>query len=144
MMKPYLLIFRDLNYSENDIKQYLDTLSEILDWYAYFQNSIFIISESNSDILAEKICKKFKSLDFLITEIPMNNNQGMLTKDLWQFINNPEQQIEFKAKFIESSKDRSLTDDSKTDNDIVNDLKWFDIKSTLSELMKKFKNKANK
>ena len=97
-MKPYLLIFREIKFSRFEITDYLDSLEEVLDWYAYFANAIFLISELQSNELAALLKEKFNGLDFLVTEIPLNNKQGMLSEEIWFFINHPETQIEFKSK----------------------------------------------
>lgn len=140
MMKPYLLIFRELEITREEILMYIDSLKEILDWYAYFPNAVFLISKLQSSELAELLKKKFNELDFLVTEIPIENKQGMLAEDLWFFINDPERQIEYKTKGLEIPKSHHALEYNETGGKSKdNKESWLNIMNSLSEFFKNWK-----
>jgi len=139
-MKPYLLIFRETEISREEILIYIDSLEEVLDWYAYFPNAIFLISKFQSNELSELLKKRFKDLDFLVTEIPLENKQGMLAEELWFFINDPEKQIEYKTKNLKISNNfQSLDYDKVIDKTKINVELWHNFKNSFSEFLKKLR-----
>lgn len=89
MLTPYLFSFNCLAMPRQQVLDFLDTLPQVLNWYAVLAESIIVISEHNAAELRELIRNRYPYTFFIITEIPRGNNDGLLPKAAWDFINNP-------------------------------------------------------
>jgi len=89
MLKPYLLSVDGIVMRRNDVLDYLDTLPEVLNWYAIMRDSIFIISEYNATQLREALHLRFPYSFFIITELQAGMYDGWLPKKNWDFIARP-------------------------------------------------------
>lgn len=92
MLKPYLLVFHPSTQSRQEILNFLDTRSEVLNWFAWGDTGIFLISEESAYLLSNIIHEKFPNIIFVITLLPTGNYltvNGWLFKNNWDFINDP-------------------------------------------------------
>jgi hypothetical protein len=90
-MNTYIICFYQQDVSEDELATYLDTKSEVLDWQIALPNTIFIVSKRNAKYLTRLIEKKFPKGLFLVTEYNAQNSDGLLSEDMWEFLNNPEE-----------------------------------------------------
>jgi len=89
ILKPFLLVFDNSQLMRQAILDYLDTRSDVKNWFAFLPTSIVIISDQTAYKLAEIIRQKFPDVLFIISEIPVGSNDGWLDGRVWSFINNP-------------------------------------------------------
>ena len=88
-MRPYLLVFNDQLVPRQQMLNFLDTRSEVLNWYAFLPAGIFVISEHSAHELAAVIHQEFPIVFFIINEVVPGRNNGYLPMVAWEFINNP-------------------------------------------------------
>ena len=90
-MKSYIISFYHQDVSEEELATYLDTKSEVLNWQTSLPNTIFIVSRRNAKYLSRLIEKEFPDSLFLVAEYNAQNSDGLLSEDMWEFLNNPEE-----------------------------------------------------
>ena len=90
-MKTYIISFYQQNISEEELATYLDTKPEVLNWQIPLPNTIFVVSKRNAKYLTRLIEKKFPTSLFLVAEYNTQNSDGLLSEDMWEFLNNPEE-----------------------------------------------------
>jgi hypothetical protein len=90
-MKTYIISFYHQDASEEELATYLDTKSEVLNWQTTFPNTIFVVSKRNAKYLSRLIEKQFPDSMFLVAEYNAQNSDGLLSEDMWEFLNNPEE-----------------------------------------------------
>ncbi len=88
-MKAYIISFNPLILPTNELLGYLDTRTEILNWYLPFAGTIMIVSNHNQTALANMMSARFPVHHFLITETNIFNTDGRLLNQAWEFIRNP-------------------------------------------------------
>ena len=89
MLVPYLLVFNSYVVLRQDIVDYLDTRREVKNWFAFLPSAIVMISEEDVHKLSLIIRERFSNMNFILTKIERNENNGWLNKAVWDFINNP-------------------------------------------------------
>lgn len=89
MLVPYLLVFNPYMVLRKDIIDYLDTCREVKNWFAFLPSDIVIISEEDVHKLSSIIREGFYNMNFILTKINRNENNGWQNKAVWDFINNP-------------------------------------------------------
>jgi hypothetical protein len=87
MKKVYILFYSKSLGTREEVRDYLDSLSEVLHWRYDIANVFYLISEENADTLAKLIHQFSPKGRFLITEFSKKNNQGWLFKETWEFLN---------------------------------------------------------
>lgn len=90
-MKTYIISFYQQNISEEELATYLDTKSEVLNWQIPLPNTIFVVSRRNAKYLTRLIERKIPNGLFLVAEYNAQNSDGLLSEDMWEFLNNPEE-----------------------------------------------------
>jgi hypothetical protein len=89
MNRPYLLVYSDTLGSRQEVKNYLNSMNEILTWRYDLPNSFYLVSDSNARVLAKRLRELAGDKGrFIITEISANDRGGWLTADSWYLINN--------------------------------------------------------
>ncbi len=87
MRKSYLFIYDDKVGSREDVKKYLDSLSQIINWRYDLPNSFYLVSELSAEEIADLILEYTKEKGrFLVTELA-SNKQGWLTNISWAMVN---------------------------------------------------------
>jgi hypothetical protein len=87
MKTVYILFYSNSLGTREDVRDYLDSLSEVLHWRYDLANVFYLISSENADTLAELIHQFSPKGRFIITEFSKQNNQGWLPKETWEFLN---------------------------------------------------------
>lgn len=88
-MKTYLLTFNHEIVPRQVVLDYLDTRREILNWYAFLQGSIFLVSRSSVLELETLFVSKFPNVFFAVAEVSRMKSGGWLPKLAWEFIGQP-------------------------------------------------------
>ena len=89
MLKPFLITFDAAQINRQALLDFLDTRSEVKNWFAFLPTAIFVISDHSAQQLAEAIRTGKPGISFVITAMPDGKNDGWLGKNVWEFINNP-------------------------------------------------------
>lgn len=86
MKKSYVFIYNSGVGTRDEVRNFIDSLPEILDWRIELPNTFYLITELSADQLADKIRTINKNNGFfLITEVH-HNRQGWQSRDAWNFI----------------------------------------------------------
>lgn len=89
--RAYIIVF---DKSEIDAVQLHNTIVSIhkegiiSNWWHHISTCYIIISERSVDDLSLKISNNLTKKKYLIVEIKLNNRQGWLTQEAWDWINN--------------------------------------------------------
>ena len=89
-MKTYNISFSPLSFSMQDLLSFLDTRSEILNWYTPFSGMVIVVSNYLPNYLTKLISEKFPRNQFLITEANVSSIDGRLPNTAWNFLQNPQ------------------------------------------------------
>ena len=85
--RAYLLTYSSGVGTREDIRDFIDSRPEILNWRYDTPHAFYLISESDADEIAERILKFTDGEGrFLITEVA-ENSQGWLPRGAWRFLN---------------------------------------------------------
>ena len=86
----YVLIFSDSVGSTEQVRKFVDSRREIIDWYQCMSNAIFIRSEFSAQDLSE-IFREFTFDEgrFLILDVN-TDRQGWLPRKAWKFMKGEE------------------------------------------------------
>ena len=87
MRKSYLFAYNDVIGSREEIKTYLNSLPQILNWRYELPNSFYLVSELSADESADLILKFTNKKGFFIVTELNPNKQGWLPKKSWAVIN---------------------------------------------------------
>ena len=87
MKRTYLLIYSDRLGTRDEIKEFLDRTSEILNWRYDLPNTFYLVSSLSAEELYEVIqgYNQRRGL-FLISEVG-ENTQGWLPAKSWMLLN---------------------------------------------------------
>lgn len=88
-MKTYLITHNDYIVSAESLQNFLDTRSEILNWYRPFKGALIVVSEQNQTYLSNMLVKQYPQKQFIITEISPETSNGQLFQPAWDFIKFP-------------------------------------------------------
>ena len=91
-MKIYLLSFNDFLGTRDSVQQFLDTRSEIINWIGFLPHTICFTSNLTAGQLLPIFQNKYPGGWFMISEIVSSNSNGLLAKEVWEFINKVKQQ----------------------------------------------------
>ncbi len=86
----YILVFDDALGTRKEIQEFLNTRSEVLNWYACMSNAIFIVSNMTAGGL-QSIIKEFnagKNANFIILDVKTDRD-GWLPRKAWDFMATP-------------------------------------------------------
>jgi hypothetical protein len=88
-MKSFILSISDAETSEQEVLNFLDKRREVLNWLSVLTNTVFIVSNLNTDSLTDMLARKFPDSLFIISEFNSKKANGLLTDQAWDFLNNP-------------------------------------------------------
>jgi len=90
----YLLtINNQVGYDFGMIHQYVTTLSGVTDWWHYLPTSYLLCTTGRSARgITEEILRRFPNLTHLIVQVNMRDNNGLLQKEAWDWINSKNNQ----------------------------------------------------
>ncbi len=87
-MKFYLITYNDTQGIEPSVfHSAITTTATIDDWWHYLPNTYIVQTNASSKYLADTIIARCKGLSFLIMKVDMNDFNGVLNKDAWEWIN---------------------------------------------------------
>ena len=89
MLKPFILVYDPFELPRDEILDFLDTLQEVKNYFAFLPTSIVIISDQTTSQLSKIFRREFERTLFFISAIPHGGYDGWLDKEFWNFINNP-------------------------------------------------------
>lgn len=84
-----MLIYSDSLGTREEVKECLNDIPEVWTWRYDMPNSFYVISNYESDQIANAIHKKMGKGRFLVTEIT-SNKSGWLPPESWHLINKKE------------------------------------------------------
>jgi hypothetical protein len=79
--------FNPFSLGRRELQQHLDTLPEILNWCTALPSQVIIVSEQTSYDIGAMIRARFPNQFFTVSGIA--GIDGCMTKDFWDFVNNP-------------------------------------------------------
>jgi hypothetical protein len=88
-MRPYLITHNDFIIPDVSLRAFLDTRSEILNWYRPFIGAIIVVSQHNQTYMANMLLKQYPQKQFIITEMNAGTSDGQLFQPAWDFIRSP-------------------------------------------------------
>ncbi len=71
------------------VMAFLDTRSEVLNWFKILSNAILIVSRSDATALSALIHLQFPAMWFVLTEVDKSKINGWINQPVWNFINDP-------------------------------------------------------
>jgi len=86
----YLILYDPSIFSTktaDEVHKLLTTLPGSSDWWHYLPNSYIVTTASTSAVLSDHIYKAMPDMRFLIVRIELNDSNGVLKKDAWDWIN---------------------------------------------------------
>lgn len=89
MLTPYVVTFDPANGSRQDFLNFLDTLVEIKNWYAFLPGAVFVVSDRDLNTISGLIHKRYASRLFFVSVVSRGLNNGWLPQAAWEFVNNP-------------------------------------------------------
>ncbi len=85
--RSYLFVYSDDLGTREQVKDYIDSVREIVNWRYELPNSFFLVSDLSAHDLAQKIRAFSKDKGkFIISELT-SNKQGWLVPKTWKIIN---------------------------------------------------------
>ena len=88
-MRSYLLVFNGDQTIRKTVTSRIDEMVEIVNWIAFFDNALCIVSDDDIKVLSAKIGFGLPGVQFIVTELEIGKRQGWLPKSVWQFLKNP-------------------------------------------------------
>lgn len=71
------------------LTDFLDTRSEIQNWYAFLWSALFLVSDSDTYTLTMVVRRRFPQLTFVLSQVESYNTNGSLPTQAWDFLNDP-------------------------------------------------------
>jgi len=88
-VKVYLLVFDTSQATRDEVIKRIDRLQPVVNWQAFFENAICLVSDEEARSLSRLIRADFPKLRFLLSEVDPQSKAGWLPKSIWDFLNNP-------------------------------------------------------
>lgn len=87
-MSDYLIVYNhnQQNFNSSDIHRVITNLDGNSDWWHYLPNVYIVSSAKTEQFIADKIISEFPGLLFLVVQVNLNNHNGVLPKDAWEWI----------------------------------------------------------
>jgi hypothetical protein len=109
----YVIVYNNSQpqFNINEVHNFITKNLNIIDWWHYLPTVYIVSSKSgiNAKDLADPITQRFPGLIFFISQVNLNDHNGVLPKDAWDWINNKIRQV-FKLKAIPKPQPLSLVD----------------------------------
>lgn len=83
----YVLGFNMFTLARDELLAFLDTRTEVLNWYTILPSEVYMISHQSASELALLLRERFPGQFFSVAEIA--NIDGAMPIELWQFLNDP-------------------------------------------------------
>ncbi len=86
--KAYLFVFAPKMGTQEEVKNIINNIPEIITWRYDMENCFYLISDANADFISKSIRERAgKEVRFIVAEIT-DNRQGWLTKETWDLLRN--------------------------------------------------------
>ena len=89
MLRPYIFCFNEKVGTLKDVADFLDTKSEILNWYSCMPQTIFFVSAKSLTQLMIIFQAKYVTGNYFFSTIDAHTCNGLLPKEAWDFITEP-------------------------------------------------------
>ncbi|MEW8050750.1 MAG: hypothetical protein AB2809_10265 [Candidatus Thiodiazotropha sp.] len=88
MKKAYILIYNDIVGTRAQVKEYVDSMSEVWTWRYDMPHVFYIISTYSAEKLTDAFRKKTGDKGrFMFSEVN-DNYQGLMLEETWYLLNN--------------------------------------------------------
>jgi hypothetical protein len=89
-MKAYLFVFDNAQIAREIVIKRLDKMSKVLNWYAFFENTLCLASYDDAKTISRMVREAFPDLRFIITEVDPEKRGGRLPRSVWSFLDEPQ------------------------------------------------------
>ena len=92
MTWAYLVVFNNSLGSQDEVRELLDSMSEVTYWYSCLPHCIFFTCTLGANDIADRFYARFgksRGNRFLITEVH-DDRQGWLPEKAWNLFTNPD------------------------------------------------------
>lgn len=86
----FLVGFNALSLPVEDLTNFLDARSEVVNWYGILPGQLFVISALDAKKINRLIVERFPKGLFLVTQMDPSTTDGWLPQEAWDFINRPQ------------------------------------------------------
>lgn len=86
----YLIVYNtdQVSFEPNKIHESIVNLAPGTDWWHYIPNAYLVSTNLSSKQIADRIIKSLPGLLFFVTKVDLNDVNGVLHKNAWDWINN--------------------------------------------------------
>jgi hypothetical protein len=102
-MTHYLIVYNNTQgFDVGKIHQVITGIQSLTDWWHYLPNAYIVSSVNSAKSIADIIQSNFQGLLFFVTKVDLQDTNGVLNKDAWEWISNKNKSI-IKVKPVLSS-----------------------------------------
>lgn len=108
----YIIIFDNsqIQYDPQEIHRFVTKSPYLNDWWHYLPNVYIIVTDMSAKRMADSTIAQFPGLRFLISKIDLSDNNGVLKKGAWDWINSKTQSKDVKLKVSPNPKPWTIED----------------------------------
>ena len=88
-MKAHLLIFDESQVTRKEIIKVIDQMPEVVNWHAFFGNTMCLVSAIEAKALATTINRLLPDLRYLITEVEPDHKGGRMPRSVLDLLDSP-------------------------------------------------------
>ncbi len=88
-MRTFLLVFNANQISRRSVIERIDSLKAIIDWVAFFDNSLCIVGAISASELSGMLREAMPDVQFIVSELEAGKRNGWLPKSVWEFLKQP-------------------------------------------------------
>jgi hypothetical protein len=85
MRRAYIFIYDSELGERETVKNFIDSVPEIMNWRRDLPSSMYLISEKDAEWICDKIRSHFPKGSFLVAELT-ENKQGYLSEKTWKLL----------------------------------------------------------
>lgn len=89
MLSPYLIVFNPDEGDRQALLNFLDTRTEIKNWYAFLPSAVFVISDRNANSISDILRTRYPGRFLFVTPVVGVQTDGWLPQAAWDFVNQP-------------------------------------------------------
>lgn len=89
MKWAYVFVYDEKFGTREEIKNFLDSRPEVLNWYYCMSNSFFLVSNKTATTLQQLISGINKNNAYFIILDAKTDKNGWLPRKIWEFLNTP-------------------------------------------------------
>jgi len=108
----YIIIYDNsqIQYDSQEIHRFITKSPQLSDWWHYLPNVYIIVTNMTAQLMADSMISQFPGLRFFISKIDLSDNNGILKKGAWNWINNKTQLKSVKLKASPIPKPWTMSD----------------------------------